>query len=212
MDAVQRTRRGWRPRHAHPRPPKQGAQPIGLSMTRETSQQSWGDAKAVRAVVRAAAPSPPARLPPKRAQGDRRTGRRRASATWPGRRWRQRRLQSGAVSTLRPSFVMPSMAGGAEAGADPLRRLASGVPPWLGAEDFGHDAHSWARPVERLGRQSLVGTTGRAPAQWPQPRTADEPPTAWGGEKAALPLTTGEGGGRGIAWTESADDAHLRDA
>jgi hypothetical protein len=95
-----------------------------LSMTREPYQQSWGDAKAVRAVVHAAAPRPPALFPPKIAQGYRLTGRLRESAQLPGLRWRHLRLQSGEGSTLRPSCVMPSMTGFAEDVADPLRLLA----------------------------------------------------------------------------------------
>ncbi len=178
-----------------------------LSMPRETSQPIWGDAKAVRAVVHAAAHSPPARFPSTRAPGSRLTGRLRESAKLPGMRWRPLRLKSGAVSTVRPRCVMPSMAGGAEDVADPLRLRASGVPPWLVAADFGHAAPSWARQVERLGRHRLVGTTVRDPEPWPQHRTADDHPTAWCGAKASIPITTGEGGVLGIAWTESADEA-----
>jgi len=212
MDAVQRTRRCCRTRNANHRHPKQGAKPMCLAMTRETYQQIWGDAQAVRAVVHAAVHSHPALFPPTRAQGYRLTGRRRASATWPGMRLRQRRLQSGAGSTVRPRCVMPSRAGVAEAVADPLRRLASGVPPWLVAASCGHDAHSWDRQVERLGRQSRVGTTVRDPEQGPQPRTADAQHTAWCGAKASSPIPTGAGGVLGIAWTESADDEQLTDA
>ena len=212
MDAVQRTRRCCRTRHAHHRQPKQRAKQMCRSRTRETSQQIWGDAQAVRAVVHAAAQRHPERFPPKSAQGSRLTGRLRESATLPGMRLRPLRLKSGAGDPLRPSFVLPSMAGCAEDVADPRRRRASGVPPWLVAESFGHDAPDGDRQGERRGRHRLVGTTGRDPEPLPQPRTADAQPTAWCGEKAAIPITTGEGGGRGIAWTESADDAHLRDA
>jgi hypothetical protein len=147
-------------------------------MTRETYQQIWGDAKAVRAVVHAAAQSHPELFPPKRAQGSRLPGRLRASAQLPGMRLRQLRLKSGEVYTLRPSCVMPSMAGVAEDVEYPLRLLASGVPPWLVAEYVGHDAHSWDRQVERLGRKNLVGTTVRDPEQLPQHRTVDEHHTA----------------------------------
>ena len=183
-----------------------------LAMTRETSQQIWGDAQAVQAVGHAAAHSHPELFPPTRAQGSRLTGRLRESATLPGMRVRPRRLQSGAVSTVRPSGGMPSRAGCAEDVASPRRRLASGVPPWLVAAYCGHDAPSGDRQVARLGRPSLVGTTVRDPEPWPQPRTADAQHTAWCGANAAIPLTTGEGGVLGIAVTESADDAPLSDA
>jgi len=212
MDAVQRTRRCCRTRNANHRQPKKSAKQICLSMTRETYQQIWGDAKAVRAVVHAAAQSHPELFPPKIAQGYRLTGRLRESAKLPGIRLRQLRLKSGEVYTLRPSFVMPYMAGFAEDVEYPLRLLAYGVPPWLVAEYFGHDAHYWDRQVERLGRNSLVGTTVRDPEQLPQHLTADEHHTAWCGEKAYIPITTGEGCVLGIALTESADDEHLSDA
>ena len=212
MDAVQRTRCCGRTRHANHRQPKKGAKQMCRSMTRETYQQIWGDAPAVRAVVHAAAHRHPARFPPKRAQGSRLTGRLRESATLPGLRVRQLRLQSGEESTVRPSFVMPSRAGCAEAVAYPLRRLASGVPPWLVAAYCGHDAPSWERQVERRGRKSRVGTTVRDPEPLPQHRTADAHPTAWGGAKASIPITTGEGGVLGIAVTESADDEPRTDA
>jgi hypothetical protein len=151
-------------------------------------------------------------LPPKLAQGYRLTGRRRESAKLPAMRVRHRRLKSGEVDTVRPSFGMPYRTGCAEDVEYPLRLLAYGVPPWLVAEDFGHDAHDWDRQVERLGRHSLVGTTVRDPEQLPQHRTADEHPTAWCGAKASIPITTGEGCVLGIALTESADDEHLRAA
>lgn len=212
MDAVQRTRRCCRTRNAHHRQLTKGAKPMCLSMTRETYQQIWGDAKAVRAVVHAAAHSHPELFPPKRAQGSRLTGRLRESATVPGMRLRHLRLKSGAVDTLRPSCVMPSMAGVAEDVADPLRLLASGVPPGRVAEDCGHDAPSWDRQVERLGRTSRVGTTVRDPEPWPQHRTADAHHPAWCGDKASSPITTGAGCVLGIAVTESADDAQLSDA
>ena len=212
MDAVQRTRRCCRTRNAHHRHPKQGAKQIGLAMPRATSQQIGGDAKAVRAVVHAAAQRHPALLPAKRAPGYRRTGRRRESAKLPGRRWRQLRLKSGAVYTVRPSCIRPYMAGFAEEGAYPRRLRASGGPPWLVAEYCGHDAHAWDRQVARRGRHRLVGTTVRTPEQLPQHRTADEPHTAGCGEKASLPITTGAGGVRGSAWTAAADDEPRTDA
>src|SRR5712692_2622223 len=103
MDAVQRTRRCCRTRNANHRQLKKGAKQMCLAMTRETYQQIWGDAKAVRAVVHAAAHRHPELFPPTRAQGYRLTGRLRESATLPGMRFRQLRLQSGEGDTLRPS-------------------------------------------------------------------------------------------------------------
>lgn len=212
MDAVQRTRRCCRTRKAKHSQLGNGAKQICLSMTRETYERIWHDPKAVRACVDAAAQQHPELFPAKLTQGYRLTGHLPESAKLPGICLRQLRLKSGEVFTLRPSFVMPYMTGFAEDVEYPLRLLACGVPAWLVAEKFGHDAHYWDRQVERLGRNSLVGTTVRDPQRLPQHLTADEHHTQWCGEKAYVALTTGEGCVLGAALSESADDQHLTDA
>lgn len=212
MDAIQPTRRCCRTRSANSRQPSRGAKQICLSISRETYERCWGDPKAVRAVVDVAAQLHPELFPSQIAQGYRLTGRLPESAKLPGICLRQVRLKSGKVYTLRPSFVMPYMTGFAEDVQYPLRLLAYGVPPWLVAQHFGHDAHYWDRQVERIGRNSLVGTTVRDPERLPEHLTADEHHTAWCGEKAYVPITTGEGCVLGIALTEAADDQHLTDA
>jgi hypothetical protein len=181
-------------------------------MTRETFEHIWDDAKAVRACIDAAAQQHPELFPAKLTQGYQLRGHLPESAKLPGIRLRQLRLNSGEVYTLRPSFVLPYMTGFAEDVEYPLRLLAYGVPPWLVAEKFGHDAHYWDRQVERLGRNSLVGTTVRDPRRLPEHLTADEHHTRWCGEKAYIALTAGEGCVLGIALSESADDEHLTEA
>lgn len=212
MDAVQRTRRCCRTQNTEDRQAGNGTQQICLSMDRETYDRIWHDAVAVRAEVEAALKRSPELFPPAITQGFRLTGRLPESAKLPGIRLRQLRLCNGAVYTLRPSFVMPYMAGFADDLEYPLRLMAYGVPGWLVAVKFGHDAHYWDRLVERLGRNSIVGTTVRDPEKLPPHLTADEHHTDWCGEKGYIPITAGEGCVLGIALTPSADDAHLRQA
>ena len=211
MDAVARTRQCCRTRigeNNQPGPSKQ----ICLAMTRETYDRIWADSVAVRALVEDAARDHPELFPSSIADGFRLTGRLPESAKLPGIRLRQLHLRNAEVYTLRPSFVMPYMTGFTDDIEYPLRLMAFGVPGWLVAEKFGHDAHFWDRQVERLGRNSLAGTTVRDPDQLPPHLAADEHHASWCGEKGYIAITAGAGCMLGIALTESADDTHLTQA
>ena len=74
-------------------------------------------------------------------------------------------LANGASTWLRPSFIFSYMTGTAEELAYPLL-LVYDVPfrPTLG---FGHNDMFWYRLIERLGRNSLVGTTVHDLAELP---------------------------------------------
>jgi hypothetical protein len=88
--------------------------------------------------------------------------------------------------------------------------LASfGVPGWVLTLGFGHSDSYWHRLVERIGRNSLVGTTVRDPKRLPDHLAADEHHVDWGGEKGYVATTAGEGCILGIALAEAADDEHL---
>ena len=67
-------------------------------------------------------------------------------------------LANGASYWLRPSFIFSYMTGTADELAYPLLLAAHGVPPWLLTIGFGHSDMYWYRVIERLGRNSLVGT------------------------------------------------------
>ncbi|MFM9966657.1 MAG: hypothetical protein ACKV2Q_36225 [Planctomycetaceae bacterium] len=90
----------------------------------------------------------------------------------------------------------------------PLELMAHGTPAWLVAKGFGHDARFWDRQVERLGRNSLVGTTVRNANQLPEHLVADEHRADWCGEKGYLFMTAGGGCILGIAMTQAADEGH----
>ena len=64
-----------------------------------------------------------------------------------------------------------------------------GVPPWLLTIGFGHSDMYWYRVIERLGRNSLVGTTVRDAAQLPEHLVADEHHADWAGQKGYIPTT-----------------------
>ena len=70
----------------------------------------------------------------------------------------------------------------------------------------------WYRLIERLGRNSLVGTTVRDLAQLPEHLVADEHHADWAGQKGYIPTTVGCCCILGVALTASADDAHLQEA
>ena len=68
-------------------------------------------------------------------------------------------LANGASYWLRPSFIFSYMTGTVDQLAYPLLLAAHGLPPWLLTIGFGHSDMYWYRVIERLGRNSLVGTT-----------------------------------------------------
>ena len=121
-------------------------------------------------------------------------------------------LANGASYWLRPSFIFSYMTGTVDQLAYPLLLAAHGVPPWLLTIGFGHSDMYWYRVIERLGRNSLVGTTVHDSAQLPEHLVADEHHADWAGQKGYIPTTVGGGCILGVALTASADDVHLQEA
>ncbi len=117
------------------------------------------------------------------------TGRLPESEKMPGVRLRQVRLKDGCVFTLRPSFVMSYMTGTVEELEHPLLLLSLGVPCWAVTKIFERNDMYWHRLLERLGRNSLVGTTVRDPARLPEHLADDEHHTDWCGEKGYVAFT-----------------------
>jgi hypothetical protein len=136
----------------------------------------------------------------------------RESCKFPGLKLRKIVLADGASYWLRPSFITSYMTGTVDELAYPLLLATHGVPPWLLTIGFGHSDMYWYRIIERLGRNSLVGTTVRDPARLPEHLAADEHHADWAGQKGYVATTVGEGCILGVALTSSADDAHLREA
>ncbi len=91
----------------------------------------------------------------------------------PGIRLRQVRVGKKRY-TLRPSFVMGYMSGTVDELDSPLFLLSLGVPAWAITRVFGRNDLYWHRQVERLGRNSLVGTTVSSREGLPEHIAADE--------------------------------------
>jgi len=209
MDAQRRTRscsrEGTLPAQGTPR----GSRQICIPMTRDTYDRIWKDAGEVRRYLQPWIENSPELFPVGLEDGFQLTGRLPESAKMPGIRLRQLRLKNGTAFTLRPSFVMSYMTGVVEDMENPLLLLSFGVPCWVVTRIFGHNDMYWQRHLERLGRNSLVGTTVRDPNRLPEHLAADEHHADWCGEKGYVAFTAGEGCILGLALTPSADEAHL---
>jgi hypothetical protein len=107
---------------------------------------------------------------------------------------------------------MPYMSGTTEKLDPPLFLYSLVVPYWALTRVFGHNDMYWHRHIERLGRNSIVGTTVQSAATLPRHLAADEHHADWCGEKGYIPMTVGGGCILGIALTSGADEESLTDA
>ena len=212
MDARPKTRQVNRERRTPPPQAPRGAKQIVIPMTRQQYDEIWQDPQRVRTFVDESAQSAPELFPDGFGQGYHLHGFGRESCKLPGLKLRKIVLADGASYWLRPSFVTSYMTGTVDELAYPLLLATHGVPPWLLTIGFGHSDMYWYRIIERLGRNSLVGTTVRDPARLPEHLAADEHHADWAGQKGYVATTVGEGCILGVALTSSADDAHLREA
>ena len=111
---------------------------------------------------------------------------------------------------LRPSFVMKYYCGLVEDQDAPLFLLSIGVPCWALTRVFGKNEMYWHRHVERLGRNSIVGTTISSGDSIPKHLAADEHHTKWGGAKGYVGMTVGDGCFLGIGLSDGADEESLK--
>ena len=212
MDARPKTRQVNRERKTPPPQAPRGAKQIVIPMIRQQYDEIWQDAERMRAFVDEWAQLAPELFPKDFDQGYCLHGFGRESRKLPGLKLRKIVLADGTPHWLRPSFVTSSMTGTVDQLAYPLLLAAHGVPPWLLTIGFGHSDMYWYRVIERLGRNSLVGTTVRDAAQLPEHLVADEHHADWAGQKGYIPTTVGGGCILGVALTAAADDAHLQEA
>ena len=161
MDARPKTRQVHRERKAPTPQPPRGAKQIVIPMTRPQYDDLWHDAERVRAFLAEWAEAAPELFPAGFDRGYRLHGFGRESRKLPGVRLRKIVMADGTSYWLRPSFVTSYMTGTVEELAYPLLLAAHGVPAWLLTIGFGHSDMYWYRLIERLGRNSLVGTTVR---------------------------------------------------
>jgi len=212
MDAPQRTRSCFRERIPQDEGTPRGSKQICIPMTSDMYHRIWDHAGEVRRFLEALIQTAPELFPQGMQDSFQLTGRLPESEKMPGIRLRQVRLADGRVFTLRPSFVMSYMTGTVEELEHPLLLLSLGVPCWVVTTIFGHNDMYWHRHLERLGRNSLVGTTVPNPDRLPEHLAADEHHADWCGEKGYVAFTVGAGCVLGVALSDSADEEHLTDA
>ena len=183
MDARPKTQQVNRQRKTPPPQAPRGAKQIVIPMTRQLYDDLWHDAERVRAFLAEWAQSAPELFPADFDRGYRLHGFGRESRKLPGLKLRKIVTADGSPYWLRPSFITSYMTGTVEELAYPLLLAAHGVPPWLLTIGFGHSDMYWYRALERLGRNSLVGTTVRDAARLPAHLAADEHHADWAGQK-----------------------------
>jgi hypothetical protein len=181
-------------------------------MTQQDYDEWWEDPERVRAFLEEFGRNHPERVPEDFEQGFALHGMGRESCKLPGIRLRKVVLISGESYWLRPSFVFSYMMGTVDELAYPLLLASYGVPAHLLTQGFGHSDMFWQRHIERLGRNSLVGTTVCGADRLPAHLAADEHHADWVGETGYIATTAGGGCILGIALTDSADEAHLQAA
>lgn len=115
------------------------------------------------------------------------------------------------VYTIRPSFVLPYMMGYTDEVEDALF-LRQWVPHWALTRTFGRDDKYWYRLENRLGRNSLVGTTVKDPDALPADLLADEKHTRLNGERVYVPITVGADCVLGASVSPSAGQDDLEEA
>jgi len=118
---------------------------------------------------------------------------------------------SSPVFTIRPSFVLPYMMGYTDA-VEKALFLRRWVPYWGLTHVFGRNDQYWFRLENRLGRNSIVGTTVKDPDQLPVDLLADEKHTRFNGTKAYIATTVGDDCVLGASLSLSADGDGLEEA
>ena len=209
MDAKKKTRPINRERKADDSQARRGAKQFVIPMTLEEYLKWWPHAKKVRATLEDFARKHPERVPEDFEQGFELHGMGRESAKMPGIRLRKVVLVGGEIYWLRPSFVFSYMMGTVDELEFPLLLASHGVPVYLLTREYGYSDMFWQRLIERLGRNSLVGTTVSGAEQLPIHLAADEHHVDWGGETGYITTTAGNGCVLGIGLTKGADEGHL---
>jgi len=124
-----------------------------------------------------------------------------------------RRIEiAGIPYSIRPSFLMPYMTGLTDEIEKALFLRKFSVPFWALSYVFGKDPMYWHRIEQSLGRNSLVGTTIRNPADIPQHLGADEKHTWILGDKVYLATTVGNECILGTSVSKDAGEQSLQDA
>jgi hypothetical protein len=184
MDAPAKTRVLNRNRPTELSQSQRGERQIVLPMTREQFDEYWCDPKKMRELVDRLMTENPELFPPCLREGYAFHGFARPSEKLEGMRLRKIRPRDGGQAYhLRPCFVMSYMTGTTDELEYPLLLASFAVPNWVLTMGFGHSDMYWHRLVERMGRNSLVGTTVRDRKRLPDHLAADEHHVDWNGAK-----------------------------
>jgi hypothetical protein len=123
-----------------------------------------------------------------------------------------RRIQiAGIAYTIRPSFLMPYMTGFVDEIEKALFMRKFNVPFWALSYVFGKDPMYWYRIEQSIGRNSIVGTTIRNPADIPEHLGADEKHTWILGDKVYVATTVGNECILGSSIAKDAGEQSLQD-
>lgn len=210
MDAPQRARRCQRQAPNSPPQAQRGHRQIARPITRELFDQHWHEAPRMRTHIDGVLAEHPELFPPELRHGYALHGFARPSKTLGGLQLRKvKPIGGGNAYHLRPSFALSFMTGTTDALEHPLLLASFGVPCWVLTRVFGHRDMSWHRLLERVGRNSVVGTTVRDPKRLPEHLAADEHHLDWNGQKGYVATTAAEGCLLGVALTAAADEEHL---
>jgi hypothetical protein len=115
---------------------------------------------------------------------------------------------TGIAFSVRPSFVLPYLAGYTDDVEKPLFLRRFGVPFWALARVFGKDPMYWYRLEVGLGRNSIVGTTIRR-VELPQDLVADEHHQTRDGQKVFIATVVAAGCCLGASVVDTSDAAGL---
>jgi len=110
---------------------------------------------------------------------------------------------------IHPSFLMPYMIARTDEVEKGLYLRRWGVPFEALSHVFGHDPMFWYRAYTALGRNSIVGTTIKDPANLPPDILVDEKHTRLQGEKAYVTTTVAKECILGADIAEQADTVSL---
>lgn len=210
MDAPKQARVLNRNPSADPSQSQRGDRQIVMPMSREQFDENWHDSGKMRTIVDRIMTEDPELFPPCLLKGYAFHGFARPSKKLAGMQLRKIRPSGGAEAFhLRPCFTTSYMTGTTDELEYPLLLASFGVPCWVLTQGFGHSDMYWQRLVERLGRNSLVGTTVRDPQRLPEHLAGDEHHVDWNGEKGYVATTAAEGCILGVGLTKAADDEHL---
>lgn len=207
-----RIRTNDRRRRELPESPR-GSKTVCIPIERETYLQNLLDASAFRVLIDEMVESYPELFPQGMEAGYTLHSILPASRKLPDIRLRRIKLKkNGETYTIRPSFVLPYMTGYTEDVENALFLLNFSVPFWAITRVFGRDDMYWERLTERLGHNSIVGTTVRQADRLPQDLLADEKHAHLGGEKVYIATTVGDDCVLGAAVSPSASQRELQNA